>query len=130
MRDASVVSQETLHAVAVDVAAEAVEGNVVKSVAAREPVLAAYIGEKMLVVSGKLALSGAPPEVVQGCYEEVANLVVTSVRAVWAGSDELWKGIHLPDVARPRRGRRARGSGRPVAAPPRESGETGSVSEG
>jgi len=127
MKDASVVSQNTLRAVAVAVAAEAVEGNVIQSVAAREPVLAAYIAEKMLAVSGKLALSGAPPEVVQGCYDEVANLVATSVRALWAGSDELWKGIDLAHIARPNHGRRARRAASPLPAPPQGSGGTGSV---
>lgn len=125
MKDASVVSQDTLRAIAAEVTAEAADTNVIQSIAKREPLLAAYIAEKMLVVSGKLALSGAPPEIVQGCYEELANLVTTSVRAVWAGSDELWRGINLADVGRPLCRRRARGPAPAAAAPPAGSDEAG-----
>src|SRR6266849_3913790 len=60
MKDASVVTQDTLRAVAAEVTAEAADTNVIQSITKREPLLAAYIAEKMLVVSGKLSLAGAP----------------------------------------------------------------------
>lgn len=116
MTDARLVSQETLSSVAAEVAAEAPERNIVESIATREPVLAAYIAERMLMVSGKLALCGAPPEIVQGCYEEVAKLIATSVRVVWRASDDLWSGIDMADIGRrPSRARR-RGPTRGAAA--------------
>src|SRR5262245_58862581 len=117
MKDASVVTKDTLTTVAAEVHAEAAETNLIQSLTAREPLLAAFVAEKLLAISGKLSLCGAPPEIVQGSYEDVASLVATSVRAIWAGTDELWRGIDLADVARVRRPpRRARPGTEPPAA--------------
>src|SRR5262245_54858737 len=119
MKDASVVTKDTLTTVAAQVYAEAAETNLIQSLAAREPLLAAFVADKLLAISGKLSLCGAPPEIVQGSYEDVASLVATSVRAVWAGTDELWRGIDLGDVARARRPRRRT---RPRTGPPATPG--------
>jgi hypothetical protein len=100
MKDVSLISNDTLHAVAAKVQTEAADTNILQSIAAREPLLAAFVADKLLTISGKLSLSGAPPEIVRGSYEDVATLVVTAVRAVWAGSDELWHGIELAHIAR------------------------------
>jgi hypothetical protein len=121
MKDASLVTKDTLTAVAAQVHAEATETNLIQSLAGREPLLAAFVADKLLAISGKLSLSGAPPEIVQGSYEDVASLVATTVRAVWAGNDQLWRGIDLSDVARIRRPRRRRAT-RPPDAPEATSG--------
>jgi hypothetical protein len=56
-----------------------------------EPALATFIGESLAAVAGKMSLSGAPTEVVQGVYEEVLVVLVTSVQAMKRGHYELWK---------------------------------------
>jgi hypothetical protein len=58
--------------------------------AGREPVLAAFLSERLAAIAGKLALSGAPSEVVQGSYEETLGLVLTCVQALRHGHYELW----------------------------------------
>jgi len=76
------------------VEAEAAKGNVLETIAAREPILTATSRRGMQSISGKLALAGVPPQALQVFFE-------------------LWKGVDLTMLARPRRGRRARGQGRP-----------------
>ena len=100
MKDASVVTKDTLITVAAQVQTEAADTNLIQSIAEREPLLAAFIADKLLAISGKLSLCGAPLEIVQGSYEDVASLVATSVRAVWTGTDELWRGIALEHITR------------------------------
>jgi hypothetical protein len=56
-----------------------------------EPALAAYIHEALAAVAGKLSLSGAPTELVQGSHEEVLAVVLTCVHALRRGHYELWK---------------------------------------
>lgn len=75
MRDASVVTGNTLRAVTVEVTDEAADGNVIQAIAKREPLLAAYIAEKAARRLGQAALSGPAPEIVQGVLREVANLL-------------------------------------------------------
>lgn len=118
MKDA-VVTKDTLTAIAAAVETEAVNTNVIQSIAAREPLLAAFIADQLVTISGKLSLSGAPPEIVQRTYEDVASLVATSVRAVWAGTDELWRGIDLGDLTRRRPRRRRAGRTAPAPEGPR-----------
>jgi hypothetical protein len=61
------------------------------ALAGREPVLAAFLAEGLAAIAGRLALSGAPPEVVQGSHEEMLALALTCVQALRRGHYELWK---------------------------------------
>ncbi len=56
-----------------------------------EPALASFIHESLATVAGKLSLSGAPTELVQGAHEDVLGIVLTSVQALRHGHYELWK---------------------------------------
>ena len=120
MTDASLVSPEILRAVVEKVSGESGGSEVLTRLSAREPVLGTYIVENLLVLSGKLALSGAPPDVVQACYDDMIKLVAVSVGSVWKASDDLWKGIRIRDIARAA-SRRRRGAVR------QESAEGGSA---
>ncbi len=95
MTDARLVTSELLGRVIKERATGGGDSNALEALAAREPVLAVYVSERLVATSGRLALSGAPPEVVRGCYEEILDVVVVALRAVWAGHDELWKGVDL-----------------------------------
>lgn len=57
----------------------------------REPILGAYIQEGMASLAGKLALAGAPTMLVQGVYNEVLALLLSSVEAQRRGHYALWK---------------------------------------
>jgi len=57
----------------------------------REPILAAYIQETMASMAGKLVLSGAPTNLVQGMYYEALTLVLSSLEAQRRGHYEYWK---------------------------------------
>ena len=90
----------------------------------REPILGAYIQESMASLAGKLALAGAPTMLVQGMYNEVLALLLSSVEAQRRGHYALWKDCiagslleklepaetPLP-VKKPRKGRRKKGEG-------------------
>jgi hypothetical protein len=56
-----------------------------------EPALASFIYETLAAVAGKLTLSGAPTEVVQGVHGDVLGIVLTCVQAQRRGHYELWK---------------------------------------
>lgn len=56
-----------------------------------EPALASFIYEALSVVAGKLSLSGAPTELVQGSHEDVLAVVLTCVQAMRRGHYALWK---------------------------------------
>ena len=56
-----------------------------------EPALASFIYEGLAVVAGKLSLSGAPTELVQGSHEDVLAVVLTCVQAIRRGHYALWK---------------------------------------
>src|SRR5262245_33736186 len=56
-----------------------------------EPALASFIYEGLAVVAGKLSLSGAPTELVQGSHEDVLAVVLTCVQAMRRGHYALWK---------------------------------------
>jgi hypothetical protein len=91
-----------------------------------EPALAAFIHESLAAVAGKLSLSGAPTDVVQGTHEEVLAVVLTALQALRRGHYELWKDTvtgtrlaHLDPTLRPRKGRRPNKRG---GNEPREEG--------
>jgi hypothetical protein len=56
-----------------------------------EPALASFIFEGLAVVAGKLSLSGAPTELVQGSHEDVLAMILTCVQAMRHGHFALWK---------------------------------------
>jgi hypothetical protein len=60
-------------------------------VAGTEPALAAFVHESLAAVAGKLSLSGAPTELVQGSHEDLLAVVLTCVQALRRGHYELWK---------------------------------------
>jgi hypothetical protein len=77
-----------------------------------EPALAAYIYETTAGIAGKMALAGAPTEIVQGSHEDMLAVILTCVQALRRGHYELWKdtvvGSRLAQLdaslqARPRR---------------------------
>jgi hypothetical protein len=87
-----------------------------------EPALASFILETLASVAGKLSLSGAPTEVVQGSHEEVLTAILTCVEAQRRGHYELWRDTmtgtrlaQLDEAFRPpakRRRKKSPGAGR------------------
>jgi hypothetical protein len=73
-----------------DVAAKG-SGQTLNEFAQTEPALASFIYEGLAVVAGKLSLSGAPTELVQGSHEDVLAVVLTCVQAMRRGHYALWK---------------------------------------
>ena len=71
----------------------------------REPALAAYMSQAMATIAGKMALAGAPSEVVQGVHADVMLLMLSSLEASRAAQYELWKdsivGTKLEVLTRP-----------------------------
>ena len=57
----------------------------------REPALAAYMSQAMATIAGKMALAGAPSEIVQGVHADVMLLMLSSLEASRAAQYELWK---------------------------------------
>jgi len=95
-----------------------------------EPALGAFIQESLAAVAGKIALSGAPGQLVQGVHEEVLTLLLTCVQAVRRGHYELWKettiGTRLEELApdlkpkpKPKRSRRRSRKPGPDENPPK-----------
>lgn len=78
------------------------ESNALKRLADREPVLASFLLEKMLVIAGRLSLSGAPSEVVNEVDDCIRYLLMTGIEATRIGHYELWKdaaeGEHLRKI--------------------------------
>jgi hypothetical protein len=56
-----------------------------------EPALGSFIYEGLAVVAGKLSLSGAPTELVQGSHEDVLAVLLTCMQAMRRGHYTLWK---------------------------------------
>jgi hypothetical protein len=66
-------------------------GQSLSEFAQTEPALATFIYEGLAAVAGKLSLSGAPTELVQGSHEDVLAVVLTCVQAMRRGHYALWK---------------------------------------
>jgi hypothetical protein len=66
-------------------------GAALNEFAQTEPALASFIYESLTAVAGRLCLSGAPTEVVQGSHEDVLAVVLTCVQAMRRGHYTLWK---------------------------------------
>jgi hypothetical protein len=84
-----------------DVAAKG-SGQSLTDFAQTEPALASFICEALATVAGKLSLSGAPTELVQGLHEDVLAVILTCVQAMRRGHYTLWKdtvtGIRLAQL--------------------------------
>jgi hypothetical protein len=66
-------------------------GKTLNQFAQTEPALASFIYEGLASVAGKLSLSGAPTELVQGSHDDVLAVILTCVHAMRRGHYELWK---------------------------------------
>ena len=56
-----------------------------------EPALARFIAHGCETVAGRLALSGAPTELVQAVYGDVLRMSLKAVQAMRRGQFEYWK---------------------------------------
>lgn len=66
-------------------------GSVLTQISGQETILAAYIHESLASMAGKLAIAGAPTQVVQAVHEDALAVVLTSLQALRQGHFELWK---------------------------------------
>lgn len=105
MTDHAVVTKKTLAQVLEEWSSESADADVLQQLTLREPVLAAYLSERAVAVSGKLALAGAPPEVVRACYAHLLETVGVAVRAIWKAHDEFWRDIDLSGLTNGRKRR-------------------------
>ena len=62
-----------------------------KELAQFEPALASFIYDSLTHVAGKLALSGAATELVQGSHQDTLNVILTCVQALRHGHYALWR---------------------------------------
>jgi hypothetical protein len=88
--DSMLVEPEHIVNARQDVAAKG-SGQSLTDVAQTEPALASFICESLATVAGKLSLSGAPTELVQGSHEDVLSVILTCVQAMRRGHYALWK---------------------------------------
>ena len=88
--DAMVVDPEHIISARQDVAVKG-SGEFLKEFAQREPALASFICDGLTSVAGRLSLSGAPTELVQGSHEDMLAVVLTCVQAMRRGHYALWK---------------------------------------
>ena len=65
-----------------------------------EPELTSYIGHNSTLMAGKLALSGAPTEIVRGVYQDTLIMVLASIQAIRTAHYELWKDAEGNEVLR------------------------------
>jgi hypothetical protein len=63
--------------------------------ASSEPHLASYITHSLCGIAGKLALAGAPAEVVRGSHEDFLMLAVACLAALRRGHYHLWRDANL-----------------------------------
>lgn len=66
-------------------------GDALNTVGQSEPALASFIHESLTTIAGKLVLTGAPTQVVQGSHEDMLAVVLTCVQALRRGHYDLWK---------------------------------------
>jgi len=88
--DAMLINTEFIVKARQDVAEEGT-GKSLAGFAQLEPALAGYIYESTAGIAGKMALAGAPTEVVQGSHEDMLAVILTCVQALRRGHYELWK---------------------------------------
>ena len=87
-----------------------------ESLLGREPALASYMSQAMATIAGKMALAGAPTEVVQGVHADVLLVMLSSLEASRAAEYELWEGT----VVGTRLEALTKADPEPVAEPPSE----------
>jgi hypothetical protein len=88
--DSMIVEPEYLLHARKDIAGSGT-GEALAAVAQLEPALASFIHESLATIAGKLALAGAPTEVVQGSNEDMLAVVLTCVQAQRRAHYEMWK---------------------------------------
>ncbi len=88
--DSMLVEPEHIVSAGQDVATKG-NGQALTEFAETEPALASFIYERLAVIAGKLSLSGAPTELVQGSHEDVLAVALTCVNAMRRGHYALWK---------------------------------------
>jgi hypothetical protein len=66
-------------------------GAALNTLAESEPAMAAFVHESLAAIAGKLVLTGAPSQVVQGSHEDVLAVLLTCVQALRRGHYEIWK---------------------------------------
>jgi hypothetical protein len=88
--DSMLVESEHIISARRDVASKG-SGESLNEFAQTEPALASFIYEGLASVAGRLSLSGAPTELVQGSHEDVLAVVLTCVQAMRRGHYALWK---------------------------------------
>ena len=66
-------------------------GAVAHDLADFEPVLVRRARDACESVAGRLALAGAPSEVVQGVFDDLYQVVLTAIDATRRGQYEYWK---------------------------------------
>jgi hypothetical protein len=88
--DGMLVEPEFLVSARQDVATQG-SGPAMTDLAQIEPVLASFLHESLAAVAGKLALAGAPTELIQAVHEEVLGIALTSLRALRRSHYEFWK---------------------------------------
>jgi len=100
MKDSAIISGEAFEQ-AVNHVADS-ENEALECLEEREPILAGFIERTLTTMAGKLALSGAPTEMVQGCHEHMLGVVLVSLEASRIAHYELWKdaadGEHLEKI--------------------------------
>jgi hypothetical protein len=56
-----------------------------------EPVLASFIQESLIRISGKIALTGTPASLTQGVHKDTMMVILTCIAAQKKGHYEYWK---------------------------------------
>jgi hypothetical protein len=88
--DAMLINPEFIVKARQDIADQGT-GKSLEGFAQMEPALATYIYESTAGIAGKMALAGAPTEVVQGSHEDMLAIILTCLQALRRGHYELWK---------------------------------------
>lgn len=92
--DAMLVEAEMISEVLGSLSEKGLE-NAFADLASSEPHLASYIAHGLVGIAGKLALAGAPAEVVRGSHEDFLMLAVACLGAIRQGHYHLWKDTNL-----------------------------------
>lgn len=88
--DGMLVESEMIAAAMTAVGKQGTE-KALNELATQERDLTAYIAHSAMTIAGKLALSGAPSEVVRGSHDDFLTVILTCVGALKHGHYELWK---------------------------------------
>jgi ribosomal protein L7/L12 len=95
-RDDTLVSPQALQA-AIDHMGQHGFEAILQSLGQAEPYLGHFLTENATRVAGKLALAGAPHEVVTGVHADLLSACALVYVAVRRGSYEIWQGTALGD---------------------------------